>query len=147
MRLIAVRPLRQQPCKGPPQVKGSSLLKLAANVIRKSQALAQDARSMPWRSSDAIFAPWHALAVALAEICVCDDAALLASCRPLVELAFAWIGGLVDVSSGCALWSPMEKLMRQAREKIKSNTASDGNSNNHDDVRLPLPYPITPPNI
>ena len=89
MQLIAVRPLRQQPCKGPPQVKGSSLLKLVVNVIRKSQALAQDARSMPWRWLDAIFAPWHALAVALAEFCVCDDAALLESCWPPVKLAFA----------------------------------------------------------
>ncbi|OCK73523.1 hypothetical protein K432DRAFT_430544 [Lepidopterella palustris CBS 459.81] len=151
MQLVAVRPLRQQPCQSPPQVKGSgSLLKLAVKVIQKTQALIQDPRSMPWRWFEGIFAPWHALAVALAEICVCDDVVLLESCWRPVELAFARISRLVGESNRATIWGPMEKLMKQAQVKTKSNITSYGgssssssiNNNNNNNNNNPYPYDV-----
>ncbi|EKG18429.1 Transcription factor fungi [Macrophomina phaseolina MS6] len=121
MQLIAVRPLRQlQPCDAPPQVKGANLLRLATEVLRKTQSLAHDPRGTQWHWLEAMFPPWHALAVALAELCVCDDPTLCQDCWPAVKLAFAQLSHQLAEPAGAAIiWGPMERLMKQARQRME----------------------------
>ena len=117
LRLIALRPLQRNENFTPPPVHKGSLLKLSMGILQMAHEIASDPRGSPWRWINGIFAPWHALAVAIAEICVCDDLGLLERCWPVVEQAFYQFGNLVADSQQGMLWKPMEKLMSRARSK------------------------------
>ena len=117
LQLIALRPLQRHENFTPPPVREGSLLKLSVEVLQRTHEICSDPRGRPWSWIHGIFAPWHALAVAIAEICVCDDLELLESCWPVVEHAFERFSNLVADSQQGMLWKPMEKLMTRARSK------------------------------
>lgn len=76
MQLIVLRPLQRTPDFMPPQVPGFNLLRLSVGILQKTETLHSDPRGHPWRWFEGIFVLWHALAVAIAELCRCEDAAL-----------------------------------------------------------------------
>ncbi|RJE24243.1 hypothetical protein PHISCL_03403 [Aspergillus sclerotialis] len=117
LRLIALRPLQRNENFTPPPVHKGSLLKLSIGILQMAHEIYSDPRGGPWRWLNGIFAPWHALAVAIAEICVCDDLGLLERCWPVVEQAFYRFSNLVADSQQGMLWKPMEKLMSRAQSK------------------------------
>ncbi|RHZ57272.1 hypothetical protein CDV55_103846 [Aspergillus turcosus] len=61
----------------PPRVGGDGLLKLSVTVLTRSQQLIRPV-SAPWRWIDR-FSPWYGLAVAIAELWVCEDHAVMKS--------------------------------------------------------------------
>jgi hypothetical protein len=117
MQLVALRPMKRNARFTPPHIRGDGLLKLSLEVLQKIQALHHDPRSRPWRWFEGIFVPWHALAVAIAELCVCEDPALMENCWSIVESAFARFCAKVADSQQGLLWKPMEKLMARARSR------------------------------
>jgi hypothetical protein len=134
LQLVALRPLRLQPNSSAPRVKPGSLLKLAVEVLQIAQDIIRDPRAHSWYWFDRVFVKWHALAVAINEICVCEDLALIEKYWPPVELAFDHLGFLVADFRHGTVWTPVEKLMRKAREKLrasrlKSRVAPDQLSN------------------
>lgn len=120
MQLIALRPLQRTPDFMPPHVPGSSLLRLSVDVLQKTETLHRDPRGHLWRWFEGIFIPWHALAVAIAELCGCEDAALIERYWDTVEGAFERFGGLVADEKEGMLWKPMERLIGRARAKRES---------------------------
>ena len=120
MQLIALRPLQRTPDFMPPHVPGSNLLRLSVDILQKTETLHRDPRGHPWRWFEGIFVPWHALAVAIAELCGCEDAALIERYWDTVEGAFERFGGLVADEKEGMLWKPMERLMERARAKRES---------------------------
>ncbi|RDL40359.1 uncharacterized protein BP5553_00338 [Venustampulla echinocandica] len=121
LQLLAFRPLRRLPNSTAPRVRPHSLLKLSVEVLKQAQNLIQDYRGHPWCWFEGIFVQWHALAVAITEISICEDMALTESCWPTVELAFDQLSSLVADSRQGIIWTPVEKLMRKAREKVRTS--------------------------
>ncbi|KAF9889399.1 hypothetical protein FE257_007300 [Aspergillus nanangensis] len=117
MQLITLRPLQRIPGFVPPPVRGDRLLKIAVDVLKKSNNLRNDPRSLSWHWIQYTFVPWHALAVALAELCGCDELTLMEKFWAPVDQAYKRLGSLVADSRKGALWRPMEKMMTQANAK------------------------------
>lgn len=115
LQLIALRPLQRHQKFTPPMVRDAGLLKLAVQVLQAYREISFDPRGSPWRWFGALFLPWHALAVAAAEICGQRDAALYQAYWPIIEQAYSYFEGLETDSRQEMLWSPMKRLMRQSR--------------------------------
>ncbi|GES63577.1 C6 transcription factor [Aspergillus terreus] len=129
LQLITLRPLQRIPGFVPPPVRGDRLLQVAVDVLLKSESLRSDPRAAPWQWVEYAFVPWHPLAVALAELCECDDPALMDKFWGPVERAYESLGELVADSRKGAFWKPLEKMMTQARTKrtaLRSKPASGG---------------------
>lgn len=117
IQLLALRPLQRIATFTPPRIRSDHLLQAAVDVLAKSQALIDDPRAHAWRWMGHMFVPWHGLAVAIAELCICDDPFLWEMFWAPVERAYGRLGGLVADSRQGMLWKPMEKLMTRAQAK------------------------------
>lgn len=117
LQLIALRPLQQNANFTPPRVNEAGLLKLAVDVLQKTQELSTDPRGRAWSWFEGIFAPWHALAVAVAELCVCEDPSLMERYWPTVEEGYNRFSSVVTDSQQMTLWGPMEKIITRARAR------------------------------
>jgi hypothetical protein len=115
LQLIALRPLQRHPKFLPPMIRDAGLLKLAVQVLQAHREISLDPRGTPWRWFGALFLPWHALAVAAAEICGQRDAALYQVYWPIIEQVYSYFEGLETDSKQEMLWHPMKRLMRQAQ--------------------------------
>ncbi|KAH8427738.1 fungal specific transcription factor domain-containing protein [Aspergillus melleus] len=115
MQLVVLRPLQQHPKYLPPRVHGDRLLKLAIDVLLRNHEIRNNPRTLPWRWIEYTFVPWHALAVAASELCVCEDPVLMARCWAPVEQAYAQLGYLIADTSNGRFWKPMENIMALAR--------------------------------
>ncbi|GKZ29020.1 hypothetical protein AbraIFM66950_002541 [Aspergillus brasiliensis] len=130
MQLITLRPLQRAPNFTPPLVRGDRLLEFAVNVLTASYRLRSDPRFATYQWIEFAFPPWHSLAVALAELCVCDEKAVMERFWDPVEYTFHQLGRLVADSQRGMLWKPMVKLMDRAkdrrRELLFKSTSSGG---------------------
>ncbi|OOF99071.1 hypothetical protein ASPCADRAFT_163043 [Aspergillus carbonarius ITEM 5010] len=117
MQLITLRPLQRCPNFTPPLVRGDRLLEFAVNVLIVSRRLRSDPRFTTYQWFEFAFPPWHCLAVALAELCVCDDKAVMERFWDPIEETFHQLARLVADSQRGMLWKPMEKLMVRARDR------------------------------
>ncbi|KAJ5173207.1 hypothetical protein N7492_005800 [Penicillium capsulatum] len=116
-QLGCLRPTQRSPNFVPPPVQGDVLLRLAVNNMQNALELSNDPQTAPWRWFGLMWVPWHALAVALAELCVCKDAATMTQYWPLVEQVFHNSSLTIADSQHGMLWRPLEKLMTQARAR------------------------------
>ena len=117
MQLITIRPLQRNANFTPPLVREDGLLKLAVDVLQKVQRLRSDPKTSPWCWVGFIFVPWHALAVAIAEFCVCQNAPLMESVWPSIEQGYSRFQVFAAGSQQGMLREPMEKLIIQARAR------------------------------
>ncbi|THC97089.1 hypothetical protein EYZ11_003407 [Aspergillus tanneri] len=117
LQLAALRPLQRDPIFVPPQIKNHGLLKLCVDVLQRTRELSDDRRAAPWRWFQDLWAPWHPLSVAIAELCVCDDLSVLSAYWPVVEHSFRVVALSVADSKEGMLWRPIDKLMKQAQSK------------------------------
>ncbi|KAJ5125791.1 hypothetical protein N7526_007968 [Penicillium atrosanguineum] len=115
LQLGCLRPLQRSTSFIPPQVPGDGLLRLAADNLQKLHESYSDPATAPWMWFGSLWVPWHGLAVALAEMCVCKDPDTMTKYWPVVEQVFHRSSlGIADSQHGM-LWKPLEKLMNQAR--------------------------------
>lgn len=117
MQLIVLRPLQRNPNFVPPRVRGRRLLQMAVDILKMSQNLQTDPRGIPWQWFEYMFVPWHSLAVAIAELCVCEDLSVMEKFWRPVRGAFEHLGNLIADSRDGIFWKPMEKIMAQAEAK------------------------------
>lgn len=153
MRLSALRPLHRAGSGAPPRVQGSShLLRVALSVLQKSQLIFTDARGDGFRWY--VNVQWHALAIAATECYVCTDLSLLRQAWPLVEASYRQ-KVVAPTSPGprqSMLQGPLEKLMRQTREKVASSMLSRSWTPTADGAQLsmsmsPAAYTIDAPDM
>lgn len=115
LQLGCLRPLQRNHNFIPPQVPGDGLLRLAADNLQKLHESYSDPATASWMWFGSLWVPWHGLAVALAELCVCKDAETMSRHWPVIEQVFHRSSlGVADSQHGM-LWKPLEKLMNQAR--------------------------------
>lgn len=115
LQLGCLRPLQRNQNFIPPHVPGDSLLQLAADNLLKLHEAYADPATGSWMWFGTLWVPWHGLAVALAELCVCKDLDILSKYWPVVELVFHKSSLTVADSQHGMLWKPLEKLMNQAK--------------------------------
>jgi len=138
MQLMAVRPLRQQIGVSAPVINHVDLLKLAVKVLEETHKIVRDPRGIPWRWYGGFFAPWHALAVSLAELCVCNDVGLLNACWPIIQVSFFRMNDIVPEHNGETVWEPMLRLMKRAEQKMSSITLPDTITESHNPGYRPI---------
>lgn len=150
MQLIVLRPLQPCPNFTPPRVRGDGILNLAVEGLRTLHDLQTDPRAAPWRISDSSSAIWHAIAVAIAELCVCEDPSLMGRYWPFVEDAYQRFIDMPESHRG-AVFAAMEKFMAQGRahrDKLLGSPGSSGSisgSGINMASNQPFPGPTPPP--
>ncbi|CAG8877567.1 unnamed protein product [Penicillium nalgiovense] len=71
----------------------------------------------PWRWYSSMWVHWHALAVALAELCVCKDPAVMSKYWTIVDDVYQRLRLVIADSEQGMLWKPLERLMSQAKTR------------------------------
>lgn len=117
LQLGILRPLIRSKAFQPPAVQGDGLLRLAAGNLQRASEGSTDPAVAQWAWFGFLWAPWHGLAVALAELCVCKDPQTISKYWPVVELMYHRTSRVVADSEHGMLWRPLKKLMNQARTR------------------------------
>jgi hypothetical protein len=114
LQLACLRPLQRSKNFTPPKVHGDALLKIAANNLEWSQEAYDYPGAADWRWYGSMWVPWHTLAVAIAELCVCKDLAIMSKYWSVVDNVYQRSRLVIADSKQGMLWKPMERLMSKA---------------------------------
>jgi hypothetical protein len=114
LQLASIRPMQRNRNFTPPKVHGDALLKIAAENLEWSQVAYDHPGAEAWRWYGSMWVPWHVLAVAIAELCVCKDLSIVLKYWGVVDTAYQRSRIVVADSQEEMLWKPMERLMSQA---------------------------------
>lgn len=121
LQLLALRPLGKSAGNAafpsPDGIPGSQVLSLAADILEQRQRMYSDRRAEPWRWFEPLFFPWHALAVALNEVCACSwtEGSLVDTDWPTLENYYKlFLENRVGAPHD-RLWRSMQDLMGNAR--------------------------------
>ncbi|GAM33489.1 C6 zinc finger domain protein [Talaromyces pinophilus] len=116
LQLAVLRPLQRNSEFVPALLPGSQILAFAADLLDRRRKMYSDPRARPWRWLEPLFFPWHALAVAMAEVCVRQESSVVEKYWPTIEGAYSSFQELVvDVACPHDLyWKPIENMMRKA---------------------------------
>lgn len=124
-----------------PSVTRERLLLTSVEIMEGAYALDREPKAAQWKWFFKSWVQWHALAVALAELCVQDQGALVQRAWAIVDLVFEpWATHIADSKRGM-LWRPIQKMMAKARV-IRRQAASVSGANGitpHEELPPP-PY-------
>lgn len=149
--LAAYHPLRQeQRATHYEGLTRNRLLLTTVEVMEYAHCLENEPMTAPYEWFLRSWVQWHALAVALAELCVQNQGALVQRAWNIIDTVFEpWAAHIADSRRGM-LWRPIQKLNAKARRNrlrgsmiIDSiSTAPDRKLSRHSDpVRLPPQQP------
>ncbi|GKZ27197.1 hypothetical protein AbraIFM66951_005120 [Aspergillus brasiliensis] len=139
LHLLAFRPLKKDVPLEPSHPSGMDMLKLAVEVLDSRHRVYSNPRTEPWHWLEPLFFPWHALAIALAEVRACEDLSLMESVWPSISQNYARFTTYHDESPRAWLQRSIYELIEQARrrrELLLLSAVSDENS--HESARIPL---------
>lgn len=117
LQLGCLRPLIRSKNFIPPPVQSNVLLTMAGENLRLAAETFHDPECAPWVWFQSLWVPWHGLAVALAELCVCQDPEIMSKYWPIVEQVYHQTGSVIADSQHGMLWQPLEKLMNRAQAR------------------------------
>ncbi|KAF7113849.1 hypothetical protein CNMCM5793_004904 [Aspergillus hiratsukae] len=127
LQLIALRPLQRSPSFIPAELPEPRILALAADILERRQRMYSDPRAHPWRWFELLYFPWHALVVAMTELCVCTDRSVMDRYWPTLERSYDLFQKQAVGTHYDWLLTSMETLMRNAqaaRQKVVGSDAS-----------------------
>ncbi|KGO41144.1 Transcription factor, fungi [Penicillium expansum] len=117
LQLACLRPLQRSYNFVPPKIQENALLKIAADNLHWSQEAYNYPGARSWRWYVSMWVPWHALAVALAELCVCKSPAVISKYWTVVDDVYQRSRLIIADSQQGMLWKPLERLMSQAKTR------------------------------
>ncbi|KAJ5835730.1 Transcription factor [Penicillium robsamsonii] len=117
LQLACLRPLKRSRDFIPPKIQENVLLKIAADNLHWSQEAYDYPGAASWRWYGSMWVPWHALAVALAELCVCKSPAVMSKYWTVVDEVYQRSRFIIADSQHGMLWRPLERLMSQAKTR------------------------------
>lgn len=135
--LYAVRPIMRVPMTTPPPISGPDILQLSVKVLENSLNLFKGNTSeatKPWIWY--VWIQWHALAVALAEICTQDDSAAVRHAWDVIEGCYPIYGDFIADSRTGMLWRPIEKLYKKAQERVIARPRNESHTSATNAVTL-----------
>ena len=113
--LNAVRPAQRHPKTQPPNISGHAILNLVCDMLEAVHSAWTNPVTRPFNWFGFLYSKWHAIAVALAELCVLTEGPAVERAWAIIEPAYATTSMSVADSTKGNLWRPVEKLMRRAR--------------------------------
>ena len=118
IRLVIFHPIQIGETKAErPNVPRERLLETAVANMEYSHLLDVEPAAAKWRWYFRTYVQWHALATALAELCVQTEGPLVDRAWRIVETVFDdWSSRIADSPNG-TLWRPMKKLRAKAQTK------------------------------
>ncbi|CAI7619503.1 unnamed protein product [Penicillium discolor] len=125
LQLASLRPLQRSYNFIPPKVQENALLKIAADNLLWSQEAYSYPGAKSWRWYGSMWVPWHALAVALAELCVCKNPAVVSKYWTVVDDIYQRSRLIIADSEQGMLWKPLERLMTQAKTRRNELLGAD----------------------
>jgi len=114
LMLYAIRPMQLHPQIKAPPMEEFNVLNIAVDILAKHQTVLTTPFTEPWRWF--VWVQWHPLAVALAELCSRTEGSDVDRAWGVVDVAFQRYADLVADTERGMLWSPIEKLMKKARQ-------------------------------
>ncbi|KAJ5452943.1 Transcription factor [Penicillium cf. griseofulvum] len=117
LQLTCLRPIQRSHNFIPPKIQENALLKIAADNLQWSQEVYNYPGAESWRWYGSMWVPWHALAVALAELCVCKSPAVMSKYWAVVDDVYQRSRLVIADSQHGMLWRPLERLMSQAKTR------------------------------
>lgn len=118
MMLLAIRPMQVDPQIGYPRVDSTRVLRLSIDGMQKHRDIMANPLTEPWRWF--VWVQWHALAVALAELCSQTEGPLVERAWKVVDVSYEEYGKTVADTKSGMLWQPIQKLMKKARQTRRS---------------------------
>ncbi|KAF3029125.1 hypothetical protein E8E15_011096 [Penicillium rubens] len=125
LQLACLRPLQRSYNFIPPKIQGNALLKIAADGLQWSQEVYNYPGARSWRWYGSMWVHWHALAVALAELCVCKDPVVMSKYWTVVDDVYQRLRLVIADYEQGMLWKPLERLMSQAKTRRNELLAID----------------------
>jgi hypothetical protein len=124
LQLIALRPLQRSPTFIPAELPAPQMLALAADILERRQRMFSDPRAHPWRWFNLFYFPWHALVVAMTEVCVCTDRWVIDRYWPTLERSYEALQKQAVGTQYDWLLASMESLVSNARATRQKVIAS-----------------------
>ena len=116
--LYAIRPLHIHPRVKAPRMKEIDVLNLSTELLERQVAVLKNPATEPWRWF--VWVQWHALAVALAELCSRTEGPDVERAWNAVDGAFQLYADIVADTQSGMLWQPIEKLMKKAKQNRRT---------------------------
>ena len=114
--LYVYRPLQTHPGSTPRIGFGDpGILHLAVDVLERSAQIIHDPAASSFRWLSQTYVAWHALAVAIAELCVKTEGPMVERAWSIVEPMFKRTEQHIADSNKGMLWRPIKKLMNRAQ--------------------------------
>ena len=117
LMLCTVRPMQVHVQMEVLPMDDFSVLNLAVDIMEKHNEILTTPFTEPWRWF--IWVQWHALAVAIAELCSRTEGPDVERAWEIVDVAFQQYADVVADTKRGMLWHPIEKLMKKARQNKK----------------------------
>ena len=114
LMLYAFRPMHLHPQIEAPRMENFGILNLAVDIMVKHNAILTAPITEPWRWW--VWVQWHALAVALAELCSRTEGPDVDRAWEVVDYSFQTYADIVADTERGMLWQPIEKLMKKAKQ-------------------------------
>lgn len=121
-----------------PNMTREQLLTTTVELLESAHSLEIEPATIQWRWYFDSWVQWHALAVALAELCVQNQGPLVQRAWAIIDEVFEpWAAHIADSKHGM-LWRPIQKLAAKARMNRRRGGWSSitGNNNNNNSVML-----------
>ncbi|KGO69247.1 Transcription factor, fungi [Penicillium italicum] len=128
LQLACLRPLQRSYKFIPPKIQENVLLKIAADNLQWSQEAYNYPGARSWRWYVSMWVPWHALAVGLAELCVCKNPAVMSKYWTVIDDVYQRSRLIIADSQHGMLWKPLERLMSQAKTRRNELLGVDVNA-------------------
>lgn len=129
--LAIYHPLQhQQRPKTRPNMTREQLLMITVELLERARRLELEPATTQWRWFFDSWVQWHALAVALAELCVQNQGPLVQRAWAIIDEVFEpWAAHIADSKRGM-LWRPIQKLAAKARiNRRRGGWSITGNNN------------------
>lgn len=108
-----------------PILTRDKLLTISTNILELAYCLEQEPTTAHWRWFFRSWVQWHALAVALAELCVQNQGLLVDRAWAIIDIIYEpWAAHIADSRKGM-LWRPIQKLMSKAQANRQARSLTN----------------------
>ena len=111
-----------------PMLTRERLMQISVSILEDAHRLEHEPSVAQWRWFFSCWVQWHALAVALAELCLHNRGPLVERAWAIIDKVYEpWASHIADSRRGM-LWRPIQKLMNKALANRRTCASADPSS-------------------